>query len=105
MATVTSENKESFDREFMEKKGILKKEINKRSSKKENFTDKPMAASGLKSYRYKGRYGHIMIGAKDHDDAVNEAKRSTRDNVSHENLEMWDEKANKYVPVKKQLNQ
>jgi hypothetical protein len=26
MATVTSENKASYDREFMEKKGILKKE-------------------------------------------------------------------------------
>jgi hypothetical protein len=27
--------------------------------------NKPLAAAGLTSYRYKGRYGWIMIGARD----------------------------------------
>lgn len=89
MPTVTSENKAKHDNEFMEKKSPVR------------TADKPLASKGLKSYRYQGRYGHIMIGAKDHDDAVNEAKRSTRDPVSHEHMEMWDEKAGKYVPVVK----
>ena len=91
MPTVTSKTREEFN----------EKEMNKRSMKKEKPTDKPMASSGLKSYRYKGRYGHIMIGAKDHDDALNEAKRSTRDPVGHEHLEMWDEGQGKYGPLSK----
>ena len=32
-----------------------------------------MAAPGLDSYRYWGRYGWVMIGAKDAQDALNEA--------------------------------
>ena len=31
-------------------------------------TDKPLADHGLTSYRYRGRYGWIMIGARDDDD-------------------------------------
>jgi hypothetical protein len=38
--------------------------------------DRPMAASPLKSYRYRGNYGWIMIGAKDDADALREAQRS-----------------------------
>jgi hypothetical protein len=91
MPTVTSANREEFNN----------KEISKRTAKKEKPSDKPMASSGLKSYRYKGRYGHIMIGAKDHNDALNEAKRSTRDPVGHEHLEMWDESSGKYSPLSK----
>ena len=53
-----------------------------------NYWDKPMASHGLTSYRYKGRYGWIMIGATDTKDALNEAKRSTSD-VSIENLQIW----------------
>lgn len=41
-----------------------------------NHWDKPMAARGLTSYRYPGRYGWIMIGAKDDLDALREAQRS-----------------------------
>ena len=93
MPTVTSENKAQFDKEFMEK----------RSPESTKTTDKALAAAGLKSYRYKGRYGHIMIGAKNHSDALNEAKRSTGNEVSQEGLEMWDEKLKKYVPLTKQL--
>jgi hypothetical protein len=41
--------------------------------------NKPLAAHGLKSYRYKGRHGFIMIGAHDDADALNEARRSLDD--------------------------
>lgn len=54
-----------------------------------NLCDKPMAAHGLISYRYKGRYGWIMIGAKDDNDALREAQRSTSDKVTMENLQIW----------------
>ena len=93
MPTVTSENKAQFDKEFMEK----------RSPESTKETDKAFAAAGLKSYRYKGKYGHIKISAKNHSDALNEAKRSTRDPVTQDSLEMWDEKLKKYVPLAKQL--
>lgn len=59
-------------------------------------TDGPMAAPGLTSYRYKGRYGWIMIGAKNHQGALAEAKRST-DDVSTKNLQVWD--GTSYVPA------
>ena len=48
-----------------------------------------MAAAGLKSYRYKGRYGWIMIGAKDHADALVQAQRSTDDTVTPDRLQCW----------------
>ena len=54
-----------------------------------HFTDKPCAAHGLTSYRYKGRYGWIMIGAKDDADALKEAQRSTSDKVTADNLQIW----------------
>ena len=55
-----------------------------------NPCDKPTAAHGLTSYRYKGRYGWIMIGAKDTQDALSEARRSTYDKqASIENLQIW----------------
>lgn len=54
-----------------------------------NFTDKPCASNGLDSYRYKGRYGWIMIGAKDYDDALREAQRSTSEQVTINNLQKW----------------
>ena len=53
----------------------------------ENY-NKPMAAYGLTSYRLKGRYGFIMIGAKSHDEALREALRSTNE-AKRENLEVW----------------
>lgn len=61
-------------------------------------TDKPLAADGLKSYRYKGQYGWIMIGAKDVQDALNEASRSTNDQVEMSNLQEWD--GSQYVDLK-----
>jgi hypothetical protein len=58
---------------------------------KMNHWDKPCAAHGLTSYRYKGRYGWIMIGAKDNANALKEAQRSTRDEVKAENLQIWNQ--------------
>lgn len=52
--------------------------------------NKPMASKGLTSYRYKGPYGYIMIGAKDHKDALSEAARSlSSGSPSRHNLEIW----------------
>ena len=62
-----------------------------------NPCDKPLAAPGLTSYRYRGRYGWIMIGAKDNPGALREAARSTDDPIKPERLEIWD--GEKYVPV------
>ncbi|MEZ2310795.1 hypothetical protein AB6809_29545 [Paraburkholderia sp. RCC_158] len=59
--------------------------------------DKPLAAAGLTSYRYKGRYGWMMIGATDHADALREAQRGTDDKVDVENLQVWG--GSQYVPV------
>lgn len=50
--------------------------------------NRPLAAAGLTSYRYVGRYGYVMIGATDERDALREAARST-DNVVREKLEIW----------------
>lgn len=61
-----------------------------------HITDKACAIQGLTSYRLKGRYGWIMIGAKDHRDAMSEARRST-DNPKRENLQVW--KGTQYVPA------
>lgn len=54
-----------------------------------NVTDNPLAAPGLNSYRYRGRYGFIMIGATDTPDALNEARRSTDEPVTLDRLEEW----------------
>lgn len=58
--------------------------------------DRPMAAPGLTSYRLRGPYGWIMIGATDHDGAMREAARSTRA-PRREALEVWD--GTRYVPA------
>lgn len=63
-----------------------------------HFTDKPCAAHGLTSYRYKGFYGYVMIGAKNDQDALNEANRSLTGNAAIlEFLEKWDGKEYKGV--------
>lgn len=61
-----------------------------------HFSDRPCAAPGLVSYRCKGRFGWIMIGARDAEDALREAKRSS-DSATAENLQVWD--GSQYVPV------
>lgn len=55
------------------------------------FWERPCASRGLTSYRCKGRYGWIMIGALDHEDAMREARRSS-DAAQRETLEAWDGK-------------
>jgi hypothetical protein len=54
------------------------------------MSDRPMAAPGLTSYRYKGPYGWIMIGASNVADAMREAGRSTDAKLEFDNLEVWD---------------
>lgn len=57
-----------------------------------DICDKPLAAAGLLSYRYKGAYGWIMIGARDDADALVQAARSFSDKrliAKMENLQRW----------------
>ena len=61
------------------------------------FHNKPLAAEGLRSYRYAGRYGWIMIGATDTAQALCQASRSTDGPLSVDHLEKWNGK--EYVPV------
>lgn len=62
------------------------------------FYERPCASPGWISYRYKGGHGWIMIGAKDHADALNEANRSLSvKNASFDKLEVWS--GERYVPV------
>jgi Iap family predicted aminopeptidase len=64
------------------------------------YWDKPCASAGLTSYRYKGRYGWIMVGAKNHGEALTEVLRSlSSGSASFDNLEVWDMLAGCYVKV------
>ena len=52
--------------------------------------DKQLAEAGLLSFRYKGRYGWIMIGAKSTVGALVEAQRSLNDGIAIiSNLQEW----------------
>lgn len=62
-----------------------------------NMVDKPLADKGLISYRYRGRYGWVMIGAKNDQDALNEAKRSIGETPDISKLQVW--KDGKYIFV------
>jgi len=62
-----------------------------------HVTDKPCAAPGLTSYRYRGPYGYIMIGASGYNDAKRQAELSTRGPINALQMEVWT--GNKYVPV------
>jgi len=59
--------------------------------------DRPMAAAGLISYRYLAAFGFVMIGARDHADALREAQRSVTGTVTMDRLQVWNETA--YVDV------
>lgn len=54
-----------------------------------NVHDLPLASEGLTSYRYRGRFGWIMIGAIDVFVALREASRSTDDPVTIDRLQVW----------------
>ena len=60
-------------------------------------TNLPLAAHGLNSYRYRGGFGWIMIGAHDKQDALKQAQRRTRDAVVMERLQAWN--GSEYVPA------
>jgi len=60
----------------------------------------PMAAPGLLSYRYRGAYGWVMIGATDDADALREAQRSTLAPVTAGRLQRWT--GTEYQPTKGQ---
>ena len=60
----------------------------------------PMAAPGLLSYRYRGAYGWVMIGATDDADALREAQRSTPAPVTAGRLQRWT--GTEYQPTKGQ---
>lgn len=59
-------------------------------------TDRPLAAHPYTSYRCRGAYGWIMIGAHDHDGAMREALRSSP-HAKRETLQVWN--GRQYVPV------
>lgn len=62
--------------------------------------DRPLAAHPYISYRYSGRYGWVMIGAKDHADALREANRSLASGkATIDKLQIWN--GSKYIDVKK----
>lgn len=64
--------------------------------------DKPMAAPGLVSYRYNGRYGWVMIGAKDDADALREAARSITGPANPALLQRWNGSAYADLPSRPQ---
>ena len=61
------------------------------------WSNLPMAAPGLQSYRYAGNSGWIMIGAKDDEDALRKAQASNTESPIKDRLQRWDGKA--YVPA------
>jgi hypothetical protein len=71
--------------------------VRRQRGERVSTTDKPLAAPGLTSYRYKSRYGWIMIGATDEYDALREAGRSTEAALTRDDLQVWDGSA--YVPL------
>jgi len=63
-----------------------------------SHTDRPLAAPGFVSYRYKGRYGYVMVGASNTEDALRQARRSIDGPALIGNLDVWDADAGRYVP-------
>lgn len=64
------------------------------------FYNRPCAGHGLTSYRYRGRYGWVMLGAANEHDALKQALRSvSSESVSRNNLEVWDILTGSYIPV------
>jgi hypothetical protein len=60
--------------------------------------NKPLAAHGLTSYRYRGSYGWVMIGARDDAEALREAARSVSNHAPvMERLQIWTGTA--YAPI------
>jgi len=66
-----------------------------------HHTERPCAAAGLTSYRYAGRYGHIMIGAVNSLDALVQADHSLgkAGAATIDRLEIWDPQTWQYEKV------
>jgi len=62
-----------------------------------HVTDLPLASEWLTSYRYRGRFGWVMIGANNHSEALREASRSISERVTTDKLEVWN--GDRYQPV------
>jgi hypothetical protein len=62
--------------------------------------DRPMSAKGLTSYRFKGTFGWVMIGATSHKDALSEAKRSTDAPITMSRLQVWSDKKQQYIAAR-----
>lgn len=60
------------------------------------ISERPCAAGGFISYRCKGRFSWIMIGARDDADALREARRSS-DSIQPDTLERWN--GDYYEPI------
>lgn len=61
-----------------------------------HFTERPCAAPGLISYRARLPFGFVMIGARDHADALREARRSNEAIGPHQ-IEIWT--GSGYAPI------
>lgn len=62
------------------------------------FHDQPCAQAPWTSYRLRGPFGCIMIGAMNADEALEEAERSTA-TPFREYLEVWSDEQRAYVPA------
>lgn len=51
--------------------------------------ESPCAMPGLTSFRYRGAYGWVMIGAKNIEDALKEASRSIGKEADVDNLQVY----------------
>lgn len=63
-----------------------------------------MASNGLMTYRYRGRYGFIYIGASTDTEAMTEAQRSNDDKVTPDKLERYNGQYFVGVLLWKQMN-
>ena len=93
LAKAARDEQAKLDRAHDVRMSRLERQDIKREARIEARID-ALAAAGLTSYRAKGRYGYIMIGAHDDADAMREALRSS--SAAHD-LEVWD--GARYVPV------
>lgn len=57
--------------------------------------ERPLAIKGLTSYRYRGVWGWVMIGARDVRQALSEASRTDPRYTDMSKLQVWD--GQKYV--------
>ena len=64
-----------------------------------SHVNRPCAGAGLISFRYKGPYGFVMLGAANTEDALREARRSVTGPATVNNLDIWDAEAARYLPV------